>query len=420
MIPALTPSLLLLLALIGCSAFFSGSEAALFSLTDLHLQRMEERKMAAAGALRRLLARPRRVLITVLTGNELVNVSFSAVAAGIGLARGVPAWIVVAAATLAILVLGEITPKTIARRWPGAFSRAVRRPLAAAVALLTPVRWFLENAVLGAEDEEAEAPAAGAEAVRENEFLMLVGLGIEEGVLKDREGRLIESVFEMGDIRAARVMTPRTEVFALPTGTRLGEALRRLRETPYSRVPIYGEDLDDVRGVLHGVDMIRAIALGRSDEPVEALCRRPLYVPLQKKVADLFRELRRRRVHLAFVVDEYGGVAGVVTIDDILRELFGELKDEHDVEEIDRPRREREGVFVVPGWMEVGAFNEFTGASVAAGENATVGGVVFSRTGRLPKAGEIATVDGVSFKVLEMDGTRVARLRADLRTKEEP
>jgi putative hemolysin len=409
--PALVFDLVVLAALSTLSGLFSGSEAALFSLTPLQLEGMAERRVPTARAVRSLLAVPRRLLITILSGNEVANVAISAVAGGIGIRMGVPTWAVVAATTVFLLILCEVFPKTVGRRWPEAWSAVAVGPLRIISWVLAPVRAVLERIVRFLEGPAETAETDRKRSIGEGEFLMLVGLGLQGGAIRAQEGQLIEAVFELGDTEAAGVMTPRTELFALPMGTTLSQALAQIRETLFSRVPVYGSDLDDIRGILYGSDLIREVARGGGRKPVESICRAPVYVPENKQVAELFRMLRRKKIHMVVVVDEYGGVSGIVTLDDILRKLFGEIRDEYDAEEEERPQSLGEGVYLVPGRTTVDGFNELMDAGFDPGDNETVAGVVFTRMGHLPKVGEIVAVGGFLFKVLEMDGNRIASLR---------
>ena len=394
------------------SALFSGSEAALFSLTDLHLDRMSEQSAPALRTIRSLLERPRRLLITILSGNEISNVSISAVAGGLGLRLHLPSWLVIGVTTLCLMVLCEVFPKTVARRWPERWSSIASTPLTGLVWGLTPLRIVLEGLVRIVERSPENGAHESAGLIGEDEFLMLVGLGLQDGALRAREGHLIEAVFDLGNTAVERIMTPRTELFALPVGTRLADALANLHDNPYTRIPVFGADLDDIRGILYASDLIREITRNGEGKTVESICRRPVYVPENKQVSELFAMLRRKKIHMVVVVDEYGGISGIATLDDILTKLFGEIRDEHDEPgEDEEAVRLDGGVVVAPGRMTVDEFNEFVGSAIRGRGNETIAGVVFSRLGHLPKAGEIVGVDGYLFKVLELDGTRIARVR---------
>lgn len=409
--PTLFPQIILLLTLLLTSGFFSGSEAALFSLSDLHFKRMRQEHERKGRLLQKLLRQPHRILITILSGNEISNVSISAIAGGLGVAFGLPGWLVIVLTTVTLLVLCEITPKTIARRWPSAFSLAILKPLRVIIVLFTPLRIILNSIIRIITFMDSSSVDEKRRPIGESEFLMMVDLSLKDGIIRRKESRLIEAVFELGNIDAGQIMTPRTEIYALTADTSLIDAYKLLRQKRFSRIPVYGEDLDDIQGILHVSDLIREVVHDVNEKTVLSACHSPIYVPQQKKVSRLFALLRKEKQHMAVVLDEYGGVSGIVTMDDIFSKLFSEFKTDSDSDKEKLIKKIALGVYLVSGRTEVEEFIRLTSAELNPQGNETMAGVVFSSFGHLPKSGEIVTTDGNVFKVLKMDGRRIAKIR---------
>ncbi len=331
------PRLLLVGILIFLSGFFSGSETALFSLNQIQRRRIGLGTTAADRALRWLLSQPRRLIATLLLGNELVNISFSTVVASLthDLARAddplTQTLVSMAVAVPMVLLLGEVTPKTIAIRIPETWSRVVARPLRLFAAFITPIRWFVRNladlliGLLGGQPPPRERPLS------EDEFLSLVEQGSLRGTVDAEEREIIENVFEFGDTVVSEVMTPRERIFAIPRHMDLDEAVEAIRRAGFSRVPVYEGSLDHVQGILYAKDLV---GYGLDpDVPTDMgkLIRDPFWVSADTRCSDLFRQLRENRLHLAMVRNENKETVGLVTMQDLLDELFGELTEEGDV-----------------------------------------------------------------------------------------
>jgi putative hemolysin len=323
--------------------FFTASEAGLFSLGRLRLQKMKEEGHPRVPLLERLLSRPRELIITLLIGNEIFNIAISSLTTAlfIGLWGDAAKWAAIPSVALVLLLFGEVLPKTLAIHYPENVAPSVA-PLVDGVRrsiqpFLKVVTWFVDGLlkVAGVKAEPLESP------LTEEEFKKLVETGQKEGMLEEAEKFFIHRVFEFGDKTVRNIMTPLRSVFALPLSTKMDEANEALRTHRFSRVPVYRKDLEGIVGVLYAKDLLRAKGQGRRPEGagLRSFLRRVHFVPLSKKLDDLFRELQKQRIHLAVVVDEYGRAAGVVTLEDLLEELFGEIRDELDLE-----RRDRKGL----------------------------------------------------------------------------
>jgi len=331
--------LLLFFALLLMSGFFAGSETALFSLGPIHLMKLEEEGHPRAHLVRTLLEQPRRLIATIFIGNELVNIAASALMASTthSLLGGRP-WIVTAVSTVIsvalILFIGEITPKNLAVRMVERWSCIAARPLSLLAVLMAPVRWSIEkiaDAVVHLLGRKVPS-THGTGAVGEDEFLTMVDAVKDGGDIDEKEQTLIHKVFEFGDRKVTEVMTPANKVLALSFHLSLGRVLAEVRNSIFSRIPVYHENRNRIVGVLYAKDLIQvAFKVGRSTPRLQDLLHPGYFIPKTTKCEQLFREFRRRRTHLAFVVDEYGHFIGLVTMEDLLEELFGEIRDEKEL-----------------------------------------------------------------------------------------
>jgi putative hemolysin len=333
--------------LLVCSAFFSGSETALFSLSRVQREALGRREDRKSQRLAALLANPRRLIVTIIVANELINIANASLSATIT-NRLLPyvserGQVVITAAVMVplILLVGEMTPKSLAVRIGESWARVVSGPLTLFQYVIAPVRFVLSIvsgavlALFGARNQPIEA------GVREEEFRALVDVGSEEGELQVAERRLIHNVFEFGDTPVGKVMTPAERVFALPYEMPLGRMVDAISQQHYSRVPIYrGGRIDpkarqqgkraplEVVGIVHAKDLVTYASRGLEGHTVQDLLHPPFFVPRTTTCDRLFREFQRRKTHISLVVDEYGRLLGVVTMEDLLEELFGEIADE--------------------------------------------------------------------------------------------
>ncbi len=336
------PYILLLVALVGASAFFSGTEVALFSLRRVERERMVRSERRSDQLVVRLLSRPRRLIATILVGNEFVNVSVSVTAAAIihqmfaGAGELGLTFMATALALPLLLFLGEITPKTVAFKIAPSWSRIASRPLHVFGIAIAPVR-----AVVRLIADLIMRPFGGATLqsvprdLSEDEFKALVDAGSAEGEVDARERRLIHRVFELGDKTVGEVMTPREQVFALPYDLPIARLVHEIAARGYSRVPIYQRSADGGRGVVRGIAYARDLVLPGIglEQPgrLADVLHEPIFVPRTLRAERLFRMFKARQKHMAIVVDEYGNLAGLVTMEDLLEELFGEIRDEREL-----------------------------------------------------------------------------------------
>jgi CBS domain containing-hemolysin-like protein len=403
----MTATLIVLAILIIASGFFSGGEIALFSISRARARGLHEQGRRGAGALVALKANPERLLVTLLIGNNVANIGAASVAtysatlafgsAGVGIATG--------AMTLLVLFFGEIVPKSFAARNAESFALIIApfvvllgrlmAPLSAPFVALTRVI-VPQNTVLPS--------------VTEAEIRSLTEIGHRGGAIEEHERELIERAFLLDSTRAWQVMTPRVDVQAWADSTKLSEIADQLASVRFSRIPIYGGSLDDVTGVVYVRDAYQALAEDRGDARLADLARPPFFVPATIPLVQLLGEFRARRVHMGIVIDEHGGTDGLVSLEDILEELVGEIDDERD-----RPteplRRVGRDEIVADAAAELKEVNQAFGTDLPVQEHRSLNGLLLESFGRVPGVGETVEIDGVTIEVIAAEETQVLRVR---------
>jgi CBS domain containing-hemolysin-like protein len=380
--------LLFLLSLALC-AFFAASETALVSLSRLDLQRLREKGDRRGAIIRELKSHTSRLLATILIGQNLFVSAASALAtllatAWLGEVYGVPAAILLS--TVIFFVFAEMTPKAIAAASPVSIARVVAVPMAWTMRLLSPIVKVLGG--LASRILRLFGISETAKALTEDEMKSLFNLGADEGVIHGEERRLLHKVLEFGDKTVRDIMVPRTKVVALPETARFDDVRLVLHEHKLSRLPVYRGSLDNVVGILHAKDLFdlsdeeeRSFSLDRYLDP-------PFLVPEFKRAEDLFREMRRRRTHMAVVVDEHGGTAGIATIEDAIEELLGPIQDEFDEEETPGFVAAGERTYLLEGSFRLDDIEEQFGLSFPRDQAETIAGHLMLRFGRIPRKGE--------------------------------
>jgi len=400
-------TVLLLVVLVVLSGIFSGGEIALFSVPLTRAKALAEEGRHGADALYRLKSNPERLLVTILIGNNVVNIAAASVAtyaatsafgsAGVGIATG--------AMTLLVLFFGEIIPKTFAA------SHALRISLLAAPAFLWLGRLALPVVLPFEAVSRLLLPkSAVLPSVTESEIRALTQLGHQAGAIEEHERELIERAFALDSMRAWEVMTPRVEIFAWPAERKLAAIAAELRGVPYSRIPVYGESLDDITGILYVRDAYQSLVSGQRDVTLGELAREPFFVPHSVSLVHLLGEFRARRVHMGVVVDEHGGTDGIITLEDILEELVGEIADELDVPEEPIVRVSRAEI-LADGGADLKEVNHFFNTRFPVLEHRTVNGLLLDAFGSVPEPRATLDTEGVRIEVLEASETQVLRVR---------
>jgi CBS domain containing-hemolysin-like protein len=411
---SLVLELLLLAFLVGCSALLTGAEAAYFSLGRSRLKRVHGDGEARSAP---LIERPHDLLVTLLIGITLINIGASAIAATIavqlfGERFGLIAEMI--GMIIALTTFGEVLPMTIAVKYPEQFLRVVGRPVSWLGAVLKPVRAVLAafttltvKTVGGGKTEQPE--------LSEEELRTLVDVGASEGVVERDEREMIHKVFELEDTPVRSVMVPRTDMFCLDVETPVGDILPALRENLHSRVPVYEGSMDVIVGVLYTKDLLPYVATGLPPTfDLRAHLHPPYFVPESKRADALLQEFQAKRLHMAIVVDEYGGTAGLVSLEDLLEELVGEIADEYDEPER-LIQRVDETTYRVSGKLPIDELNTVAGLAISSQDYETVGGWVLDLFGRVPRKAERVETPEVVVTVEKIERTRIVEVLIALR-----
>lgn len=401
---------LLLVGLLATSAFLAGAEAAYFSLSRLGTTHLEPGASPGHARLVRLLRDPHDLLITLLVGITLVNIGASALATEVATALMGPQGVGLAIPVMVflIVVFGEVLPMTVAIGAPHRVGLLAARPILALAWALTPVRALL-GAVTAVVTRAASAEGGAGAAISEAEFRTLVEVGHREGVVEGTEREMIHGVFELGDTTVADIMTPRTNVFGVDVTTPPDRLLAEIRGHLHHRVPVYEGSLDNVLGILSTKTLLPHYAGLPPHFELRPLLTPAYFVPETKRAAALLREFKGKKLRTAIVVDEYGGTAGLITLEDILEEVVGEIRDEFEAEErLAQPVDDR--TYRVATKMPIPDFNAVTGLTVPDEHFDTVGGWVLDLFGRVPHRNESVEAGGVQITVEKIHGTRLVEV----------
>jgi putative hemolysin len=408
------PGILVLVLLIGVAAFFAASEAAIVSINRIRARALVEKKIRGAQRLERLVDDRNRTLTSVLIGSTFVLLAADSLATYLFLIWDVPhaaVWSTVVM-TVSILLFGEILPKTLAVSTGDRTALRLAPLLATVKTVLAP----LTAAFLSITDRLVRllgGHGATGPYVTEDDIKTLVNVGVEQNVLEEQERELIHSIIEFGDTIVREVMTPRTEMVTVNVSSSPRRALDLVVAEGYSKLPVYEETVDDIIGVVHDRELLIALSNGTvAETSLRTLMRPVTHVPENKRVAELLREMQRGKYSLAIVLDEYGGTAGLVTMEDLLEEIVGEIRDEHDEGEEEPIVRVGDGEFVVEAGTNIEDVNAALGISLPHEEFETIGGFTVGLFGRLPREGEEIDVgDGVKLRVDRTRNRRILTVR---------
>ncbi|HNQ54258.1 MAG TPA: hemolysin family protein [Methanothrix sp.] len=408
--PSINALLALFCLLLCFSAFFSASETALMSLSKIRLIHMVEEKTRGASIIKDLRDNPSKMLGTILVGNNIVNIGASSIATvlaieyfgdtGAGIATGIT--------TILVLIFGEITPKSLAAQKSERVSLIVARPIFILTYLLNPIVFvFTQIAglfmrLLGFQSN------ANLPTITEDELKSMVNLGEEEGVIEDHEKTMICNVFDFADQLVKDVMIQRMDIIAIDMNASYDEIIKIIKNEQYSRYPIYSKRIDNIVGILNVKELVY-----RDPEEIfdiKKFVKKPYYTFEFTNTSELFNEMKKRRTHMAIVLDEYGGTAGIVTIEDLVEEIVGEISDEYDMhtQEIETIR---EGEYIVDGSTRIEELNELIGTEIESEHYDSIGGFVIELMGRLPRQGESVEHMGTKFIIESMERNRIRKIR---------
>lgn len=406
------------------SAFFSSSETAFISLQRIRMKHLEKVKVAGADRVARIMERPERFLTTVLLGNTVTNTLVAVLGTAIAISlwgEGAAVLITTISVALTLLIFAEITPKTIATRHSERVALLYARPVRLILVLLSPLVLVLGWIGSGLAKLIGGAPEPQT-LVTEDEIRTMISLGKEEGVVEEAEARMLHEVFEFGHHAVSEAMTPRTDIISIEQGATLGEFLQTYSQTPHSRFPIFQGSTDNVVGILSIKDVLVAQAQGAidRDSSLEGLVRPIAFVPDSKRIGELFAEMQSRGDQMTMVVDEFGGIDGVVTMEQLLEEIVGQIRDELAPGRMPEFETIDEHTFDIDGNLRAEEASEELGLELPPGEYETVAGFVLSLLGHIPKEGEQVRHENFKLVVTRMRGMRIEKLRVIKEREEDP
>lgn len=414
----ITSDLAIIVSLVLLNGFFSGTEMAMVSIRKTRIKQLVKNGNRNALIIENFQKNPEELLATIQVGFTLVNTITSAYAATkitVALtplleqssvpfiahnAEGISLGIIVIGVTYLTIIFGELIPKSLAIKFSERFALFAARPIYVLSKISFVITKFLtisSNVILKLFGDKTNFSEGK---LSEDEIRIMLHESQESGVIKKYEHEIMENVFEFADIAVGQVMMPRTKIFAIDIDTPVAENIKLIIESGYSRIPIYRDSIDNIIGILHGKDLLQYIEQGNKDSVnLLKLSRTPYYVTNTERISALLRKFQKEKIHIAIVSDEHGSVDGLITIEDILEELVGEISDETDVEQ-KTIRKEKDGGFIVEGDTSIIDFNRYFNALIPEDESyTTISGLLIEAFERLPEIGEKTIVDNYQFTI---------------------
>ena len=408
-----------IVALIGLSAFFSSSEIAMFSLAKHRVDSMVENGIPGAETVNRLKSNPHRLLITILVGNNIVNIAMSSIATaivGIYFDPGTAVLVSTFGITTLVLLFGESAPKSYAVENTESWALRIARPLKYSEYLLLPLVVVFDRLTRVINRITGGRSAIETSYITRDEIQNLIETGEREGVIEEEEREMLDRIFRFNQTIAKEVMTPRLDMTAVPKDATIDEAIETCVQSDHERVPVYDANLDNIIGIVTIRDLVREKHYGEGDLQLTDLVQPTLHVPESKNIDDLLTEIQDNRLRMVIVIDEFGTTEGLVTLEDMVEEIVGDILEDDEEEALERVS-DRETL--VRGEVNIDEVNEALGLDLPEGEEfETLAGFVFNRAGRLVEEGERITYEGITIRIEQVDNTRI--LKARITTPDEP
>lgn len=407
---------ILLIILVTMSAFFSASETALTAFNRSKLKAIAEKNQRKADLLKGWLKKPNEILTALLIGNNIVNILASSIATMVAISilgnnsRAIA--ISTGAMTILLLIFGEITPKVVAKAYSTHISNAVIKLVYMLSKLFLPISKILVVVskliarMFGVKIDEI------AFLITEEEIKSVVSVGEEEGVIEEEEKKMIHSIFEFTDTTVKEIMIPRTTVFAVEASKTLEEIWDVITGNGYSRIPVYEEGIDNIIGVFYIKDIFNVIRDGKLNMQVKSFIREAYFVPETKALVEMLEEFKKKHIHMAIVLDEYGGTSGIITIEDLIEEIVGDINDEFDIEHDEEIKKVADNKYIIDAMLDVEFLNEELSIDLPVSEDYdSLGGYIYSVLGRVPLEKDTITHDNgkVEIRVLEVDNRRIVK-----------
>ncbi|MFK4784883.1 hemolysin family protein [Fusobacterium sp. MFO224] len=412
--------LVLLIVLIILSGVFSASETALTAFKSISLEEISDKNPKTGKMLKEWLKKPNDMLTALLLGNNIVNILATSLATAfitqflaendMSHSKGVSVFISTAVMTTIILIFGEITPKIIAKNNSSKISSKVIKPIYILSKITKPIIIILTgiskliSRIIGIEINDEMIM------ITEEDIISYINVGEAEGIIEEEEKDMIQSIVNFGETSAKEVMTPRTSVYAIEGNKTINEIWDDITQLGYSRIPVYNGVLEDVIGLLYVKDLLNAVKEGKIDHPVKEFVRKAFFVPETKPVLKILADFKDSKVHMAIVVDEYGGIVGVVTIEDVVEEIFGEIRDEYDKEE-DSIKDLGNDEYEIDARLDIETINKELNVDLPISEDyESLGGLILNELDEMAKVGDIVTLDNIKLKVKEIKKTRISKI----------
>lgn len=408
--------LIAILILVGLSAFFSSAETALCTANRVRLKSLADEGDRQAQTALEVLERYGKMLSAILIGNNIVNLSASALATTLALKIHLAVGVATGILTVMVLLLGEIIPKNAAMLYPERLALSYAGIIAGVMKLLTPVIFVIDY-LAGGLMKLLHIDKGKKMAMTETELRTYVEASHEDGVIESEEREMIYNVFDFGDAVAKDVMIPRIDMATVSIDAGYEEVMGIFREYMYTRLPVYQEDKDNLIGLINIKDFI--FVEQREQFQISDIMRQPYYTYEFKKTADLLAEMREKKCNIAFVLNEYGAAVGMITLEDLLEEIVGEIRDEYDEDEEELIQKLAEQTYLVAGGMKLSDINDELGTELESEDYDSLGGLIIEHLDRLPKEGEsIVTEQGITLQVQGISQNRIVKVLMTLPVKE--
>ena len=405
--------LVMLIVFLSLSAFFTAVKTAFLSLSKIRLQKMVDDEVKGASKVWKLLEEPEKLKNVILVVDNTVNIGAAVLATQLAatyLDHSI-AVITIAVMTLVILIIGEIFPSLLAETYSERLAFHVAGFITVLIRIMNPIivlLVFISNSMMRLFGwKTREKPK-----MTEEDLLTLVDVGHLQGVIDPEEKKMIQNVFQFGDSQVKDIMIPRTDIFAIDVESTYDKIRKSFQKEQYSRMPVYEHTLDNIIGILHVKDVF---FFNDNKEAFDILksIRKPYYTYENKRIADLFEDMRKKRLQLVVVADEYGGTAGIVTMQDMVEEIFGDIGDEYE-EIVDEVQQVSPGEYIIDGLTRLSVINDELGIELESEHYETIGGFITGIIGRFPKKGEVVVYNELRWVVMEVARTRVKRLRLQI------
>ncbi len=399
--------LIILLILIILSAFFSSAETALTTVSKITIRSMIEDGNKKAVIVDKIINNQGKMLSAILIGNNLVNIIASALATI--LAQNLFGQYAVSFATglltIVVLIFGEITPKSLATLNALKLSLAYAKVIYSLMFLLTPAIFIINKLAYFFMRMLGIDPTKKMASITETELRTIVDVSHEEGIIEKEERQMINNVFDFGDAIASDVMVPKIDMTMADINSTYEELIKIFRSEKYTRIPIYQDSTDNVIGIINMKDLL----LYNPEEifDVRKYLRSAFYTYESKKLSELMIEMKKPSVNIVIVLDEYGVTAGLITLEDLLEEIVGEIHDEYDLDEDEPIKKISENIYILEGQMKIDDLNDYLGVNLSSDDYDSIGGLIIEKLDRLPTVGDKITIDSLSFKVTSMDKMRI-------------